>query len=66
MLLKAEQIDFNVSGESCIFVDGEKITEEVYNNFLSSYEKWTEEHGIDENTEFVLLKEEVIKFETNK
>ena len=61
MLLKAEQIDFNVSGESCIFVDGEKITEEVYNNFLSSYEKWTEEHGIDENTEFVLLKEEVIK-----
>lgn len=61
MLLETEQIDFNVSGESCIFVDGAKITEDDYNCFMSNYKAWLEEHGIDDDTDFILLKEDVIE-----
>lgn len=59
--IKKEDIDFNISGDSCILMDGEKITEEDYNNFLCNYKKWTEEHGIEDDAQFVLLKERIIQ-----
>lgn len=51
-----EEIEFNVSGESNIFVDGGKVTEEEYNALRSKCKKWMEEHGISDRTEFILLK----------
>ena len=54
--LKEEDIDFNISGDSCIFIDGEKVTEEAYDTFLTSYKNWMEKHGIDNSSQFVLLK----------
>ena len=54
--LKEEDIDFNISGYSCIFVDGEKITEEVYDSFISNYKEWMTEHEIGHSSQFILLK----------
>ncbi len=54
--LKEENIDFNISGYSCIFVDGEKITEEVYDSFVSNYKEWMTEHEIGHSSQFILLK----------
>ena len=54
--LKEEDIDFNISGYSCIFVDGEKITEEVYDSFISNYKEWMTEHEIGHSSQFVLLR----------
>ena len=59
--IKEEDIDFNINGDSCILVDGKKVTEEDYNKFLSDYEKWTEEHGIEDNAQFVLLKDGIME-----
>ena len=55
--LKEEDIDFNISGYSCIFVDGENITEEVYDSFISNYKEWMTEHEIGHSSQFILLKE---------
>ena len=54
--LKEEDIDFNISGYSCIFVAGEKITEEVYDSFISNYKEWMTEHEIGHSSQFILLK----------
>lgn len=61
-VLKEEQIEFNVSGESNIFLDAEKVTEEDYNELRLNCKKWMEDHGINDSTEFILLKEgELVK-----
>ena len=50
----------NISGESCVFVDGGRVTEEDYNEFLLNYKQWIKEQGINDDTEFILLKEGLI------
>ena len=60
-VLKEEQIEFNVSGESNIFLDAEKVTEEAYNELRLNCKKWMEDHGINDSTEFILLKEGELK-----
>ena len=37
-------------------VDGEKITEEVYDSFISNYKEWMTEHEIGHSSQFILLK----------
>ena len=52
-----EDIDFNISGYSCIFIDGGKVTEEAYDTFLTSYKNWTMGYELGDSAQFILLKE---------
>ena len=36
------------------------MTEEDYNEFLLNYKQWIKEQGINDDTEFILLKEGLI------
>ena len=55
--LKESDINFNISGYSCIFIDGGKVTEEAYDTFLTSYKNWTMGYELGDSAQFILLKE---------
>ena len=53
--ISLQNVAHNVDGDNWIFIDGEFVSKEKYNEFLVNYRRWVDENEISSSNRIVLL-----------